>query len=80
MSKNNVSPSNVRQGRFLWIAENLRSDYLAALCKKISDGYYFSDPILSRIAEDLAPVYADAASNDPDYGRPRRCILLQCPR
>jgi hypothetical protein len=59
-----LHPSNVRQGRFLWMSESARNDYLATLKQKITEGYFFSDPILSRVAEDLAPLYAESSGPD----------------
>ena len=57
-------PSNVRQGRFLWMSDTAQHDYLATLKRKISEGYFFSEAILSRIAEDLAPMYAETSGPD----------------
>jgi hypothetical protein len=57
-------PSNVRQGRFLWMSETAQRDYLTTLKQRISEGYYYSDGILSRIAEDLAPMYAESSGPD----------------
>jgi len=56
--------ANSRQGRFLWMPESSRRDYLASLRRKIEEGYFFSEPILSRLAEDLAPAYSDSINAD----------------
>jgi hypothetical protein len=44
--------------------ESSRRDYLASLRRKIEEGYFFSEPILSRLAEDLAPAYSDSINAD----------------
>jgi hypothetical protein len=57
-------PSNVRQGRFLWMSETAQRDYLVTLKQKISEGFFFSEAILSKISEDLAPTYVEASGPD----------------
>ncbi len=50
---------NIRKGQFLWMEEAEQESYLRNLKARISDGYYYSDLILSRVADELANVMAD---------------------
>jgi len=54
----------VRKGQFLWMDENSRKTYLEALNRRISEGYYYSEKILSKVVEDLAPMMGEVAIND----------------
>ncbi|MFP4417397.1 MAG: hypothetical protein ACLFSB_09015, partial [Chitinispirillaceae bacterium] len=54
----------VRKGRFLWRDEKARERYLAALIRRINNGYYSTDKVLWGIVEELAPVFCDSA--DPE--------------
>jgi hypothetical protein len=58
------NPSNIRRGRFLWMEENGRSEYIRVLKEKIRKGHFRSDSILSQVAENLAPIYVDSAVSD----------------
>ena len=62
--RNNIQPSNVRQGRFIGMPESAREAYLQDLKQKISDGYFFRDTILARVADELAPTYAESAGSE----------------
>jgi hypothetical protein len=62
-TRNKIQPSNVRQGRFVGMPERAREDYLKDLKQKISDGYFFKDAILSRVADELAPVYEETSGS-----------------
>lgn len=64
MFENHPNPSSIRRGRFLWLPEPARKDYLNTLRDKISKGYYASDSILAQIVDDLAPLYIDAAAHE----------------
>jgi hypothetical protein len=64
MFKNHETPSAIRRGRFLWLPEPARNDYLDSLKDKIAKGYFSSDTILSQIVDDLAPLYADSAAHE----------------
>lgn len=61
MQENLPNPSAIRRGRFLWMGEPAQNEYLHALKEKISKGYFFSESIISQVAEDLAPVYVDSS-------------------
>jgi hypothetical protein len=60
----NTPPSNIRQGRFIGMPENVREEYLKDLKKKITDGYFYKDTILSRVADELAPTYAETMGGE----------------
>ena len=57
-------PSNVRKGRFLWLDEPTKKRYLNRLKRKIEDGYFFSDIIIGRIVEEIAPAVEDALDRE----------------
>lgn len=56
-----LQPSNVRHGRFLWMSDAARNDYLQSLKARIADGHFFKESVLATLAEDLAPLYVDGA-------------------
>jgi hypothetical protein len=64
MFQNFDGPSNVRRGRFLWMAESARREYLKNLKERIDEGYFFRDAVLKQIADDLAPLYVDSTGPD----------------
>ena len=51
----------LRQGQFLWRDKDGQSDYLANLKSRIAAGFYFSDNVIGRIVDDLAPAFNDDA-------------------
>jgi hypothetical protein len=63
MDVRTVSP-NIRNGRFLWMDEKEQKRYLAVLNKKIAEGFYTSDQILSRLVDEMAPVFNDFLDGD----------------
>ncbi len=46
----------LRQGQFQWMDEPDKKGYLSKLKKRIDEGFYFSDKVISRIVEEIAPV------------------------
>jgi hypothetical protein len=58
--------TSMRQGRFLWMPEGTRSEYLVSLHRKIEEGYFFSEKILSCIVEELAPAYSDSINDESE--------------
>jgi hypothetical protein len=54
---------NIRKGRFLWMEQKEKERFISELKAKIAQGYYFSDVIFTKIADDLAPVMADAVED-----------------
>jgi hypothetical protein len=63
-NRKNSPPSNIRQGRFIGMPESAREEYLKDLKKKITDGYFYKDNILSRVADELAPTYAETMGGE----------------
>jgi hypothetical protein len=63
MEVRNDSP-HMKTGRFLWMDTNSKKLYLEALNKKIVEGYFFSEQILSKIVDDMAPVFNDHIETD----------------
>jgi hypothetical protein len=55
---------NIRSGRFLWMDEQSKKRYLAALNKKITEGYFSSEQIIGKIVEELAPVFNEHLDAD----------------
>jgi hypothetical protein len=64
MFENHQNPSSIRRGRFLWLPEPARKDYLKALREKIANGFFTTDSILAQIVDELAPLYADSAAHE----------------
>jgi hypothetical protein len=44
--------------------EKSRNNYLSALAKKISEGYFSSETILAKVVDEIAPVFDDAIRFD----------------
>jgi hypothetical protein len=59
--RNTISPSNVRQGRFVGMPEGAREEYLKDLKRKITEGYFFKESVIARIADELTPTYAETS-------------------
>jgi hypothetical protein len=57
----NLSP-NIRSGKFLWMDEDSKRRYLCKLHDRIDKGYYFSDSILTKVVDEIAPVMDDCMS------------------
>ena len=51
----------LRRGKFLWMEPSAQKTYLQELKQRISEGYYHSDKIFSKIADDLAPILEEVA-------------------
>jgi hypothetical protein len=47
---------NIRTGRFLWMDEDGKRTYIKDLRERIEEGYFFSDTIVTKIVDDIAPV------------------------
>jgi hypothetical protein len=62
----NIPANNpaIRQGQFLWMDERTKREYLSILKQRISDGYYFSERVISRIVDELAPVINETVERD----------------
>ena len=55
---------NIHKGQFLWRSPGEQGLYLKSLRKKISENYFFSETILSKIVEEIAPVIDDAVERE----------------
>lgn len=55
---------NVRRGKFLWMEKSAQKSYIDSLKRKINEGYFQTDNVLSKIAEDLTPVFGDTTYKD----------------
>ena len=64
MADSPPAPSNVRHGRFLWMNDPARKDYLKRLREKIDSRFFFSEAVFKQIAEDLAPMYVESTGSD----------------
>jgi hypothetical protein len=51
----------VRKGQFLWMEPSAKETYLKKLKQRISDGYYFSEQIFTKIVDELTPVLEEIA-------------------
>ncbi|MBN1308926.1 MAG: hypothetical protein JXA18_13470 [Chitinispirillaceae bacterium] len=60
---NQHSGATFRKGQFLWMEPAARKAYLQTLKKRISEGYYYTDRIFSKIADELAPVLDEAVTS-----------------
>ncbi len=54
----------LRQGQFHWMNEPAKKSYLSMLKKRIDEGYYFSDKVVTRIVDEIAPVLNDCVEQD----------------
>jgi|GEM_PF-1409632 len=54
----------IRKGQFLWMDPLSRDSYIKKLKSRISDGYYNSDNILSRVVDELASVMAESVDSE----------------
>lgn len=61
-NKQHDSP-NIRKGRFLWMEPCEQQQFLDQLKERIESGYYYSDSILGKIADDLASVLSESAGD-----------------
>jgi hypothetical protein len=52
------------KGQFLWMEQTDRECYISTLKNKIAEGYYYSESIISKIVEELAPVIADTVQRE----------------
>ncbi|MBN1579024.1 MAG: hypothetical protein JW913_20850 [Chitinispirillaceae bacterium] len=60
---NQHSSATLRKGQFLWMEPAARNVYLQKLKERISEGYYYTDRIFSKIADELAPVLEEVVAS-----------------
>lgn len=53
-----------RRGQFLWMDPEDQHAYLNILKHRISEGYYFTERVFTRIVDDIAPILEKAAAGD----------------
>ena len=58
------TPSGVRKGKFQWMNEESKQRFLEQLSERIAAGYYFSDPIIAKVVDEIAPVIEDSIDDD----------------
>jgi len=51
--------THVRSGKFLWMEDGLKREYLKDLKRRIENGYFFNESIVAKIVDDIAPVMDD---------------------
>jgi len=56
--------TTLRRGQFLWMDPAARRQYLHSLKRRIAEGYYNSDRVFSKVAEDIAPVLEEILGAD----------------
>lgn len=55
---------SIRQGRFQWMDDAAKKQYISIIKKRISDGYYFSEKIITQVVDEIAPVINDTVEQD----------------
>jgi hypothetical protein len=50
---------NFHKGRFLWMDPLEQKKFLEILRTRIDSGYYYSDSILTKVADELTPVLSE---------------------
>ncbi|HEX2957578.1 MAG TPA: hypothetical protein VHO70_12145 [Chitinispirillaceae bacterium] len=55
---------SARKGRFLWMESKAREEFMTLLKQRIESGYYFSESILAKIVDELAPIMAETVHNE----------------
>ncbi|NLL14731.1 MAG: hypothetical protein GX267_15110 [Fibrobacter sp.] len=56
--------NSIKKGRFLWMESPAKEKYVASLKKKVESGYYFSELILTKIVDELAPIISEIVPNE----------------
>jgi hypothetical protein len=61
-----IPPSNpsIRQGRFQWMDDSAKNKYISVIKKRIADGYYFSEKVITQVVDEIAPVVNDTVEQD----------------
>ncbi len=55
---------SIRRGRFHWMDDAAKKQYISIIKKRISDGYYFSEKIITQVVDEIAPVINDTVEQD----------------
>ena len=54
---------NIRKGRFMWMETDDQKMYINTLKSRIADEYYFSEKILTKVADELTPVFSEISGD-----------------
>jgi methionine salvage enolase-phosphatase E1 len=54
---------NIRSGRFLWMDEDAKRQYLKELQERIARGDFFRETIVTKIVDEIAPVLNEYIEN-----------------
>jgi len=63
MEQASRNPS-VRQGRFFGMDDDTKKKYISMIKRRITDGYYFSEKILTYVVDEIAPVLSESIEDD----------------
>jgi hypothetical protein len=54
----------LRRGQFLWMEPAAQHRYLQNLRQRIAEGYYNTDRVFAKVAEDISPVLEDIIAGE----------------
>ena len=63
MKKDRYDSPNIRKGRFMWMEPDDQKMYINTLKSRIAEGYYFSETILTKVADELTPVLSEISGD-----------------
>jgi hypothetical protein len=63
MEQASRNPS-LRQGRFFGMDEDTKKKYISMIKRRISDGYYFSEKVMTYVVDEIAPVLNESIEDD----------------
>lgn len=55
---------SIRQGRFFGMDEDAKRKYISLIKKRIMDGYYFSEKVMTYVVDEIAPVLNETIDDD----------------
>ena len=55
---------SLRQGRFFGMDEETKKKYISMIKRRISDGYYFSEKVMTYVVDEIAPVLNESIEDD----------------
>lgn len=59
-----VQNPGLRKGKFIWMEPSARICYVQSLKEKIRQGYYYSDIVVSKVVDEIAPILEEVACRD----------------
>lgn len=62
------SNPSIKQGRFQWMDETAKKKFISIIKKRIADGYYFSEKVVTQVVDEIAPVINDTVEQDGMLG------------